>query len=73
MPKPIKWREMVRRLRLAGWSPPEGGGKHLAMYRHDRKLNIPNPHGGDIDWTLVKRILAQADLTPEEWEKLGRQ
>ncbi len=73
MPRPIKWRELVRRLRLAGWGPPRGGGKHLAMYRVNRKLNIPNPHAGDVDWTLTKRLLEQADIEPDEWEDLGRQ
>jgi len=73
MPKPIKWRELVRRLRLAGWEPPTGGGKHLAMYREGRKLNIPNPHRGDVDWSLTKRLLDQAEISPEEWEELGRQ
>ena len=63
---------MVRRLRLAGWGPPEGGGRHLAMYRPGRKLNIPNPHGGDVDWTLVKRLLVQAEIEPRQWEELGR-
>jgi hypothetical protein len=73
MPKPIKWRELVRRLRLAGWGAPQGGGKHMAMFRDDETLNIPNPHRGDIDWTLTKRLLKQANIDPKEWEKLGRQ
>jgi len=46
MPKPIKWREFVRRLRAMGWGPPEGGGKHLAMWKEGRKIVIPNPHKG---------------------------
>jgi hypothetical protein len=29
---------------------------------------IPNPHGGDIDWPLTKRILDQAGISREEWE-----
>ncbi len=35
-----------------------------------RKLPIPNPHDGDIDWSLVKRLLAQFDIDPDEWERL---
>jgi predicted RNA binding protein YcfA (HicA-like mRNA interferase family) len=70
MPKPIKWRELVRRLRALGWGPPEGGGKHLAMWKAGRKINIPNPHRGDVDWSLTKRILEQAEISPEEWDKL---
>jgi hypothetical protein len=40
------------------------------MRSGSRKLPIPNPHGHDIDWSLVKRLLAQFDIDPEEWEKL---
>lgn len=71
MPKPISRRELIRKLRTAGFSGPESGGKHTAM-RNDsgRKVPIPNPHGGDIDWKITKRIIFQAGITPEEWEKL---
>lgn len=72
MPKPIKWRELVRRLRLLGWGPPQGGGKHLAMYKEGRKLSIPNPHRGDVDWTLTRRLLDQAEIGSDEWDELGR-
>jgi predicted RNA binding protein YcfA (HicA-like mRNA interferase family) len=71
MPKPIKWRELVRRLEMLGWEPPKAGGKHLYMRNRGRRLIIPNPHGGDVDWSLTKRLLAQAGIDPEVWEKLG--
>ena len=69
MPKPIKWRELVRRLRALGWGTPEGGGKHLAMWKNGQKLSIPNPHRGDIDWSLTKRILDQAGISKDDWDK----
>ena len=70
MPKPIKWKELVRRLRAFGWGPPEAGGKHLTMRKDDgRKLILPNPHRGDVDWSLTKRILEQAGISPEDWDK----
>jgi len=62
MPKPIKWREMVRRLRAFGWGPP-------VMWKSGKKIIIPNPHKGDIDWSLAKRILNQAGITEDEWNK----
>jgi hypothetical protein len=40
------------------------------MWRNGVRLTIPNPHGGDLDWSLVKRILVQAGLDADEWEKL---
>ena len=35
-----------------------------------RRVTIPNPHGNDLDWTLVKRLLEQADISKEEWDSL---
>ena len=69
MPKPVKWREFVRRFRALGWGPPEPGGKHLAMWKAGRKIVLPNPHKGDIDWSLTKRILDQADISPDDWDR----
>jgi hypothetical protein len=71
MPKPIKRREFIRRMRARGWSGPEPGHRHMFMWLAQRTIHIPNPRGsGDLDWTLVKRILAQAGIDPAEWEKL---
>jgi len=52
-----------------GWEGPEPGSKHETMFRGHAKLTIPNPHQGDIDWSLTKRILQQASISEEEWEK----
>lgn len=35
-----------------------------------RKLPVPNPHGGDIDWSLVRRLLDQFDIDPEAWDRV---
>ena len=70
MPKPIKHRELVRRFRLLGWQGPWQKGKHPFLVKDGRRLTIPNPHEGDIDWTLTKRILAQARVSRTEWENL---
>lgn len=70
MPKPIKHRELVRRFRLLGWQGPWQEGKHPFLVKDGRRLTIPNPHQGDVDWTLTKRILAQARVSRTEWENL---
>ena len=70
MPKPIKHRELVRRFRLLGWQGPWQKGKHPFLVKDGRRLTIPNPHQGDVDWTLTKRILAQARVSRTEWENL---
>jgi len=35
-----------------------------------QRLIIPNPHGGDISRSLLGRLLVQANISREEWEKL---
>lgn len=69
MAKPICRREVIRKFRTLGWDGPFSGGKHAFMTKAERKVRIPNPHGGDIDWSLTKRILHQAGISEEEWEK----
>ncbi len=72
MPKPIKRRELIHRFRNLGWSGPVPGGKHAHMFKGSIQVSIPNPHRGDLDWSLVKQIIAQARVSPEEWERAGR-
>ncbi|MDW8309983.1 MAG: hypothetical protein RMK20_11480 [Verrucomicrobiales bacterium] len=40
------------------------------MVKGNMRLTLPNPHRGDVDWSLMKRILRVADVSPDEWEKL---
>lgn len=70
MPKPISRRELIRKLRVLGWEGPYPGGSHMMMVKAGHRITIPNPHRGDIDWSLAKRILAQAGIDPEGWEEL---
>ncbi len=39
------------------------------MVKAGVRLTLPNPHRGDIDWSLTKRILDQAGIAPDEWEQ----
>jgi hypothetical protein len=71
MAKPISRQELIRRFRALGWEGPFAGGKHSFMAKGSRKVRIPNAHRGDTDWSLTKRILDQAGVTPEEWESAG--
>ena len=38
------------------------------MVKSGVRLTIPNPHAGNIDWSLTKRILLQAQISPEQWD-----
>ena len=68
---PISRRELIRGLRAAGYDGPYSGGKHSFMVRNDVRLTIPNPHHGDVGTGLLTRILRQAGISKEEWERLG--
>jgi len=67
---PIKRRELIAYLRALGFDPPVSGGDHQYMRGRGRKLRIPNPHAEDISRSLLVRILHQAGIDRNEWEKL---
>ena len=67
---PIKRRSLIRHLRELGFEGPYVGGKHQYMVREEIKLAIPNPHQSDINQDLLTRILRQAGIDRDEWERL---
>lgn len=67
---PIHRDNLIRALRRAGFIGPEAGGKHPIMTKGTLTIHIPNSHRGDIDVTLLKKILRQAEITKNEWEQL---
>lgn len=69
MPKPISWKEFVRKLRKFGFDGPYSGGRHLFMLKDKMKLHIPNPHKLDISQWLLAEILRQAGISSKEWNK----
>lgn len=68
---PIKRKELIRKLRKAGFSKPKGGqGGHMIMKRGQQRLPIPNPHQGDISDALLDTIVERIGMTREEWDRL---
>jgi predicted RNA binding protein YcfA (HicA-like mRNA interferase family) len=63
-------KDLIRKFRALGYSGPFSGGKHQFMIRESQKIRIPNPHVGDISASLVKEILRQAGISPQEWDNL---
>ncbi|MCE5267541.1 MAG: type II toxin-antitoxin system HicA family toxin, partial [Planctomycetaceae bacterium] len=61
----------IRALRAAGFDGPYSGGKHPFMLKADVTLTLPNVHHGDIGRELLSRILRQAGISREQWERLG--
>ncbi|MGO9569109.1 MAG: type II toxin-antitoxin system HicA family toxin [Desulfomonilaceae bacterium] len=67
---PLSRRGLIRHLKQFGFEGPYSGGKHQFMVKGDVTLRIPNPHQTDIGRELLTRILRQAGITKEEWERL---
>jgi predicted RNA binding protein YcfA (HicA-like mRNA interferase family) len=68
---PISRRDLIRALQSAGFDGPYSGGKHPFMMKGDLTLTLPNPHQGDVGRELLARILRQAGISREQWERLG--
>lgn len=66
---PVRGAELVRILRALGFEGPYSGGKHQFMVRGGLTLRIPNPHRGDIGRDFLARILRQAGIDREAWER----
>jgi predicted RNA binding protein YcfA (HicA-like mRNA interferase family) len=60
----------MRYLRTLGFRGPYAGGKHQIMVRGTTSLRIPNPHESDIGAGLLSRILKQAGIQRDDWERL---
>jgi hypothetical protein len=67
---PIKRHELIRCLRQLGFEGPFPGAKHEFMRRESIALRLPNPHRGDIGVALLSRLLREAEIGREEWERL---
>jgi len=67
---PISRQKLIAYLRQAGFEGPVAGSRHAMMWRESRRVAIPNPHRGEIGRDLLARILRQAEITREEWERL---
>ena len=75
MPKlgPIKHKQLIKYLRQLGFEGPYRRGKHSShgvMLKGSQTLTVPNKHGsGDIGIDLLKKVLKQAEIDVETWEK----
>jgi predicted RNA binding protein YcfA (HicA-like mRNA interferase family) len=66
---PVSRSELVRTFRSLGFDGPYSGGKHQFMVRGSVTLRIPNPHQADIGRDLLSRILRQAGVDRDAWER----
>ena len=66
---PVPRRELVRKLKVLGFEGPYPGGKHQWMRKGTVRTIVPNPHAGDIDPELIRRILRHAGTSVEDWNE----
>ena len=67
---PVSRRELVAALRRLGFSGPFSGGRHQFMQKGNVSVTLPNPHQSDIGRELLARILRQAGVAREDWERV---
>ncbi len=67
---PVSRQDLIRYLKLPGFEGPFAGAKHQIMAKGNITLRIPNPHQSTIGRELLIRILRQAHISREDWEKL---
>lgn len=67
---PISRKGLIQALKQLGFEGPYAGGKHEFLVRGQLRLTLPNPHQKEIGKALLARILKQALISREEWEKL---
>lgn len=73
MPKlsPIRGRELVVILEKLGFATIRQKGSHLRLAHSDgRKTTIPIHSGEKVGKGLLRKILRDVSLTPEEFDKL---
>lgn len=66
---PIKRKDLIRHLKQIGFEGPYSGGRHQFIIRGNITIRVPNPHQGDVGVELLARILRQAGIAKDEWEK----
>jgi predicted RNA binding protein YcfA (HicA-like mRNA interferase family) len=66
----IDFRTLDRLLKKLGFSPVRQRGSH-AFYRHadGRTTTVPNHAGRDIARPLLREIIREIELTPEQFEQ----
>ena len=70
--KPLKAKEVIKKLKKLGFTGPFPGGKHIRMVHQERGLIIPIPmhKGKDVSVGLIRAIINEIGISREEWLNL---
>ena len=64
-------RQMINALHRAGFEDERQIGSHFYLFHPIKNLRTGVPmHPGDLDRSLMKKIVKQADLTEDEFRQL---
>lgn len=67
---PYTAREVVSRLKRAGFKEVRQTGSHLFLRHSDGRLTFVAIHRGDVPLGTFRKILKQARVTQEEFDRL---
>jgi len=73
MPKfvPIRGRDLIRILEKYGFEQIRKRGSHVRLvHPNGRRTTVPVHRGEDIQRGLLRKILRDVSLTPQEFERL---
>ncbi len=66
----LKARDVIRVLRLVGFSLVRQSGSHIFFEHPDGRTTLVPRHGGeDIGRGLLRQILREIEMTPEEFSR----
>ncbi len=70
--KPLKSKEVIKKLSKLGFVGPIAGGKHIRMVNLKTKKIIPVPmhKGKDVGVGLIREIINEAGSSRDEWIRL---
>jgi len=69
--KPLKYREVIKKARRAGFSFRRNtGGTHEIWWNEEKKKTCVIPHHHEIKSGTLKSIIHQMELSEEEFNKL---
>lgn len=69
--KPLSYRVVIKKARKAGFVFRRNtGGTHEVWWNESKRKTCVIPHHKEIKSGTLKKILAQMDLTEEEFKKL---
>ncbi|NOX63850.1 MAG: type II toxin-antitoxin system HicA family toxin [Chloroflexi bacterium] len=69
---PLKPAQVIKKLRKLGFVGPYPGGRHVRMVhpKTGKIIPIPMHKGKDVGVGLIRAIIREVGITPDEWNRL---